>query len=79
MEDLHTSLEAVIPEKAWCNWGDPKKTITLTMLENFITTKKIESDYMTEDEIKYLEDNIDSCEITRVRPNWSITSIIRKK
>jgi hypothetical protein len=79
MEDLHTSIEALMPEKAWCNWGDPKKTTTLQMLEEFQKTGRIFSDYLTESETKYLEENIKSCEIVKVRPNWSITAIIVKK
>lgn len=79
LEDLHTSLEALLPEKAWCGWGDPTKTITLDMLNNFIKTGKIESDYMTEEEIDYLNKNIESIKIYQSRPDWSITSIIRKK
>ena len=79
LEDLHTSLEAILPEKAWCGWGDPTKTLTLDMLNNFIKTGKIESDYMTEEEIDYLNKNIENVEIHQSRPDWSITSIIRKK
>ena len=79
LEDLHTSLEALIPEKAWCGWGDSTKTLTLDMLKNFISTGKIQSDYLTEDEINYLNDNILSVEIYQNRPDWSITSVIIKK
>jgi hypothetical protein len=79
LEDLHTSLEAPMPEKAWCGWGDPNKTITLNMLNNFIKTGKIESDYLTDDEKEYLNNNIESIEIYRSKPDWSITSVIKKK
>jgi hypothetical protein len=79
LEDLHTSLEVPMPEKAWCGWGDPTKTLTLDMLKNFILTGKIQSDYLTEDEITYLNDNILSVEIYQNRPDWSITSVIIKK
>ena len=79
LEDLHTSLEARMPEKAWCGWGDASKTITLDMLNNFIETRKIESDYMTDEEKEYLNNNIESIEIYRSSPEWSITSVIRKK
>jgi hypothetical protein len=79
LEDLHTSLEAPMPEKAWCGWGDSTKTLTLDMLNNFISTGKIQSDYLTEDEINYLNDNILSVEIYQNRPDWSITSVIIKK
>jgi hypothetical protein len=79
LEDLHTSLEAPIPEKAWCGWGDASKTITLYMLNNFINTGKIESDYLTDDEKEYLNNNIESVEIYQSKPDWSITSVIKKK
>ena len=79
LEDLHTSLEAPIPEKAWCGWGDASKTITLDMLNNFINTGKIESDYLTDDEKEYLNNNIESVKIYQSKPDWSITSVIKKK
>jgi hypothetical protein len=79
LEDLHTSLETPMPEKAWCGWGDASKTITLDMLNNFINTGKIESDYLTDDEKEYLNNNIESIKIYQSKPDWSITSIIIKK
>jgi hypothetical protein len=79
LEDLHTSFEVVMPEKAWCGWGDSSKTITLNMLESFKETGKIESDYMTQDEMDYLSENIKSVEIYKNRPDWSVTSVIIKK
>lgn len=79
IEDLHTSLEALLPEKAWCGWGDASKTLTLDMLNNFMSTGKIKSDYMTKEEISYLNKNIKSVEVYQSKPDWSITSIIRKK
>jgi hypothetical protein len=79
IEDLHTSLEAPMPEKFWCNWGDASKTLTLDMLNTFIETSKIESDYLTEEDKEYLNNNIESIKVYRSQPNWSITSIIVKK
>jgi hypothetical protein len=79
LEDLHTSLECINPEKDIFEWGDRSKSITLDVLKNFIKTGKIISDYMTNDDIKYLEENIESVEIYQTRADWSITSIIRKK
>ena len=35
IEDLHTSLEVHLPEKAMYQWGDPNKTDTLKMLKDF--------------------------------------------
>lgn len=79
IEDLHTSLEVVMPEKKVFGWGEPNKTITLDMLKNFQKTGIIISDYMSKDEIEYLNNNIKSVEIYKNRSDWSITSIIRKK
>jgi hypothetical protein len=79
IEDLHTSLEVSKPDKAWCDWGDSKKTITLDMLKEFKKSGKIYSDYITEDEMAYLNNNIESIEIYQSSPDWSITSVIKKK
>jgi Methyltransferase domain/Protein of unknown function, DUF273 len=79
IEDLHTSVEAINPQKSWCNWGDPAKTLTLNMLENFKETGKLESDYLSDEDKAYLEANIASVEIYKQREDWSITSIIVKK
>lgn len=80
IEDLHTSVEARMPEKSVFNWGDPEKTTTLEMLENFVSSGKIKSDYLSEEECRYLEDNIELCEVYRKSHHYfSITSMIRKK
>lgn len=63
IEDLHTSVECKMPEKAIFGWGDPIKTTTLDMLEDFNRTGKIKSDYLTTEECRYLEHNIASCKI----------------
>lgn len=79
IEDLHTSLEVVMPEKQIFNWGDPSKTITLNMLEKFQKTGKIESDFISEQDSQYLNSQIESIQIYRTRQDWSITAIITKK
>lgn len=79
LEDLHTSLEVVMPEKQIFNWGDPTKTITLSMLEKFQQTGKIQSDFISSEDTDYLNSWIESIEIYRTRPDWSITAIIKKK
>jgi hypothetical protein len=79
IENLHTSFEAVMPEKSWCGWGDSSKTITLNMLQSFKETGKIESDYMTQDDMDYLSENIKSVKVYKNRPDWSVTSVIIKK
>jgi hypothetical protein len=80
IEDLHTSVEAKMPEKRVFGWGDPEKTTTLEMLENFIKNKIIYSDYIEKDDLEYLQENIEFCEILKRNENyWSITSVIKKK
>jgi len=77
LEDLHTSVS--VKNDPNSIWKSEKDTITLDMLEHFNETGKIISDYMTEDECRYLEENIESCEIFKIKHGWSYTSIIRKK
>jgi len=49
------------------------------MLKEFKKSGKIYSDYITEDEMAYLNNNIESIEIYQSSPDWSITSVIKKK
>jgi predicted O-methyltransferase YrrM len=74
LEDLHTSrMPSYIAE-------DCLKT-SLDMLIEFNETNKIISNYMTQQEIEYLENNIESIQIwsrTEEMAN-SVTSIIKKK
>jgi hypothetical protein len=79
IEDLHTSLEVVMPEKSIFGWGDPNKTITLNMLKNYQKNNEIISDYMTKEEMEYLNENIQSIDIYQSRIDWSVTSVIIKK
>lgn len=80
LEDLHTSTEAKMPSKAVFGWGDPEKTTTLDMLRNFQVTGCIVSDYLTHEQAKYLEENIESVTIYDDKgDDVSITSVIRKK
>jgi hypothetical protein len=77
LEDLHTSVS--VKNDVNSIWKSEKNTITLDMLEMFNKTGKLVSDYMTDEECDYLEKNIESCEIFKLKPEWSYTSIIRKK
>lgn len=79
IEDLHTSLECRLPEKAIFQWGDVNKTTTLELLNEFNNSGEIVSEYLTLEEKNYLKDNIKSIKIFQSKPNWSITSIIIKK
>ena len=79
LEDLHSSIEVNIPEKTkiW-GWGEPGYITPLEMLEHFQKNGKIINDYLDEEEMNYLEQNIKSVEIFKIK-DTSITSIIVKK
>jgi hypothetical protein len=80
IEDLHTSVEAKMPEKRVFGWGDPEKTTTLEMLEEFAKTGKFYSDYISEEDLKYIQENIECCEVLKKNESyWSVTSFIKKK
>lgn len=80
IEDLHTSVECRMPEKAVFGWGDPSKKTTLECIENFIQKGKFISDYICDDDLSYLNDNVEFCKILRKNEEYfSITSIIKKK
>lgn len=84
LEDLHSSIEVEIPEKAnlW-GWGKAGYVTPLELLDHYENFKNLKlentkphslSDY----ELKYLEENIDFVKVFRVGPT-SITSVIVKK
>ena len=79
LEDLHSSIEVNIPEKAqmW-GWGIPGFITPLEILEHFEKTGEIISDNLDEEEKKYLQDNIASVKVFHNAPT-SITSVIIKK
>lgn len=57
IEDVHTSLDPKYGRKP-----DESNT-TLTMINGFVRTGKFESPYMTEEEKKYLQGNVESCDL----------------
>ena len=67
IEDLHTSywphngFKDLYGQKLDINHG--RTNTTIRMIENFIETGKIESEFMTEKEMQYLNDNIADCKI----------------
>jgi hypothetical protein len=76
IEDLHTSH----PKPPFPPLGfqlSENDTRTLDMLQEYCESKKIESIFMNDSEIKYLEDNIDFCDIRMGRE--SEIAFIRKK
>ncbi len=76
IEDLQTSIECRMPEKAVFGWGDPEKTTALDMLYSIINGNP-NTDYKTERWDSFLN-NIESIEISNDRED-SIYAIIRKK
>jgi len=77
IEDVHTSLPQIYP-----HYGveEGEGNSTLRMIENFIRTGQIESIYMTQEEMGYLKDNIDYCNLFfRNHPGHSITCLFKKK
>lgn len=84
LEDLHSSEEVEIPEKAkmW-GWGVPGYVTPLELLDHFekngnFSTGSTKPYSLSGSELKYLEDNIKSVKVFRVGPT-SITSVIIKK
>lgn len=78
-EDLHTSYSKNIDKTGKLQYNSfpyTEKT-TLWMFQNYLNTKKIDSDFMTEDEIKYLENNISEIYIEKGK-NSEIVFIIKK-
>jgi hypothetical protein len=76
IEDLQTSLECRMPEKAVFGWGDPQKTTALDMLRSIIDGNP-STDYKTPN-WDYFINNIESIEISNDRDD-SIYAIIKKK
>ncbi|MCK5706980.1 MAG: class I SAM-dependent methyltransferase [Candidatus Aureabacteria bacterium] len=77
IEDVHTSLP--LHSKGY-GISDDEKNATLLMINNYIKTREIKSNYLTEEEIKYLNDNIYYCNLFFKNNNiQSITCVIKKK
>ena len=79
IEDVHTSLPVYYPDPAFKVNEDESNT-TLLMLEKYNRSSKILSQYMTREEMAYIEDNIESLEISfRETRHHSIMCVIKKK
>ena len=76
IEDLQTSIECRMPEKAVFGWGDPEKTTCLDMLYSIIDGNPT-TDYKT-DRWESFINNIESIFISNDRED-SIYAIIKKK
>ncbi len=79
IEDVHTSLYPV-PNVYQRDFGVEKNgaNSTLRMIERYIRTGKIRSQYLTAEERKYLEANIQYCNLFS-RNAGSITCLFKKK
>lgn len=77
IEDLHTSSPNVFPQHK--ENGD--LITTIEMLRTYLNDKKIISNYISEEDKKYIEENIQSIEIWSGTEDFtnSVTSIIIKK
>jgi hypothetical protein len=79
VEDLSTSKNTQVDRSGGLQYNSFPYTdkTTLWMFENYLNTKKIESDFMTEEEIEYLENNIFELHIEKGIYS-EITFIIKK-
>ena len=79
IEDVHTSLPIYYPDPAFKVNEDGSNT-TLLMLENFNRTSEILSQYMTVEEMTYIQNNIETMDISyRITRHHSIMCVIKKK
>lgn len=79
IEDVHTSLPYYYPDPAFKVNADETNT-TLYMLEHFVRTSALQSQFMTPEEMKYIQENIETIDISyRVTRHHSILCVIQKK
>lgn len=79
IEDVHTSLSEYYPPQFYGVNSDTSNT-TLEMIERYIRTSKIESEYLTDNEINFLEENIDYMQlIFQNNEKHSVMCIVHKK
>lgn len=77
IEDVHTSLPHVY---SGYNVNEKGTNSTLRMINHFLETRKIESQYLNIGEIKYLQRNIDYLVLFfRNKNSFSMTCIIKKR
>ncbi len=79
IEDVHTSLPAMYPDSSF-KVNDVETNTTLLMLETFVRTGRIYSNYLSKEEALYLEENIERIELHfRKNKRHSIVCVIHKK
>lgn len=77
LEDVHTSIYDIYRDSF--NAQENEGNTSLTMINKFIRSGLITSQYMTENEQKYLMDNIEYCSLYSRAKGHSITCIFKKK
>jgi SAM-dependent methyltransferase len=79
IEDVHTSLPRYYPGEEF-KVNMTMSNTTLFMIEWFMRTSQVRSEYMTPEEVQYLEENIDTIELSfRTTHLHSMICIIKKK
>ena len=79
IEDIHSSLPQYYPDSSF-KVNNTGNNTTLFMIECFIRTGRINSQYLSRAEILYLEQNIENIELNfRKNKKHSIMCIITKK
>ena len=79
IEDVHTSLPTYYPDPDF-KVNETGSNTTLLMIERYIRSSKMVSEYLTKEEMAYLEKNIESVELTyRTTRLHSTMCIIQKK
>jgi len=80
IEDVHTSLPEFYPQTFY-GVAKNEKNSTLRMINKYMRTGKIESQYLTPDESKYLTKNIEYCNLffRKRKTKPSITCILKKR
>lgn len=78
IEDVHTSLPVFYPDTSF-HVNEAQSNTTLLMLEHFVRTGELSSEYLTIAESEYLQRNIDRIELHyRRNKNHSIVCVIHK-
>ncbi|MFT5859007.1 MAG: SAM-dependent methyltransferase [Flavobacteriaceae bacterium] len=79
IEDVHTSLPTYYPGEEF-NVNESETNTTLYMIEWFMRTDRLISEFMTDKEMTYLQEHIDTIELSYFRtPHHSMICVIRKK
>jgi hypothetical protein len=79
IEDVHTSLPKYYGHHSY-HVNEDETNTTLVVLEKFIRTEKIKSDYLLLPEMEYLEKNIESIQLVmKTNDKHSMMCIVKKR